>query len=171
MAAPGHRLVLQRPGRSARQQQLQPATEFGVTRSRGPFWGDGGARTLLRAWGSLCAHPGVPTLLCFCEYSYTHAIIRIKWFTSVWGMSRDSSVGIATDHGQDGRGSNPDRVRSFSSPQRPDRLRGPTSLLSNGYRGLFPGVKRPGREADHSPPTSVEVKNGGSIPPLPHMCS
>jgi hypothetical protein len=26
----------------------------------------------------------------------------------------------------------------FSSPQRPDRLRGLTSLLSNGYRGLFP---------------------------------
>jgi hypothetical protein len=33
------------------------------------------------------------------------------------------------------------------------------SLLSNGYQGLFPGVKRPGREADHSPPSSVEVKN------------
>jgi hypothetical protein len=24
--------------------------------------------------------------------------------------------------------------------------------------GSFPGVKRPGREADHSPPTSAEVK-------------
>jgi hypothetical protein len=29
----------------------------------------------------------------------------------------------------------------------------------------------PGREADHSPPSSVEVKNGGTIPPLPHMSS
>jgi hypothetical protein len=27
-----------------------------------------------------------------------------------------------------------------------------------GTRGLFPGVKRPGREADHSPPSSAEVK-------------
>jgi hypothetical protein len=37
--------------------------------------------------------------------------------------------------------------------------RAPHSLLSNGYRGLFPlGVKRPGREADHSPPSSAEVK-------------
>jgi hypothetical protein len=27
-----------------------------------------------------------------------------------------------------------------------------------GTRGFFPGVKRPGREADHSPPSSVEVK-------------
>jgi hypothetical protein len=27
-----------------------------------------------------------------------------------------------------------------------------------GTRGSFPGVKRPGREADHSPPSSSEVK-------------
>jgi hypothetical protein len=35
----------------------------------------------------------------------------------------------------------------------------PVSLLSNGYQGLFRlGVKRPGRESDHSPPSSAEVK-------------
>jgi hypothetical protein len=34
-----------------------------------------------------------------------------------------------------------------------------------------PGVKRPGRETDHSFPSSVEVKNGGAIPPLPIMSS
>jgi hypothetical protein len=33
---------------------------------------------------------------------------------------------------------------------------------------LSPGVKRPGREADHSPPSSAEVKNGTAIPPLPY---
>jgi hypothetical protein len=27
-----------------------------------------------------------------------------------------------------------------------------------GIRGSFSGVKRPGREADHSPPSSAEVK-------------
>jgi hypothetical protein len=27
-----------------------------------------------------------------------------------------------------------------------------------GTRGYFPGEKRPGREADHSPPSSAEVK-------------
>jgi hypothetical protein len=33
--------------------------------------------------------------------------------------------------------------------------------------GLFsPEVKRPGREADHSPSSSVEVKMCGTIPPL-----
>jgi hypothetical protein len=34
-----------------------------------------------------------------------------------------------------------------------------------------PGVKWQGREADHSPPSNAEVKNGGAIPPLPHMPS
>ena len=40
---------------------------------------------------------------------------------------------------------------------RPDRPWGPLSLLYNGYR-VFPGGKvRPGHDADHSPPSSVEV--------------
>jgi hypothetical protein len=34
---------------------------------------------------------------------------------------------------------------------------------------LSPQVKRQGREADHSPPSSAEVKNGGATPPLPYM--
>jgi hypothetical protein len=32
-----------------------------------------------------------------------------------------------------------------------------------------PGGKRPVREADHSPQSSAEVKNGGALPPFPHM--
>jgi hypothetical protein len=39
----------------------------------------------------------------------------------------------------------------------PDRSWGPPNLLYNGYR-VFPGGKvRPGRAADHTPPSSVEV--------------
>jgi hypothetical protein len=38
--------------------------------------------------------------------------------------------------------------------------------------GLCPVLKRQGREADHSPPTSAEVKiKRGSIHPLPHTSS
>jgi hypothetical protein len=40
-----------------------------------------------------------------------------------------------------------------------------------GTGGCFPGGKAAGREADHSPPFSAEVKNGGAIPPLPHVFS
>jgi hypothetical protein len=32
-------------------------------------------------------------------------------------------------------------------------------------------VKRLGHNADHSDPSSAEVKNGGTIPPLPHTSS
>jgi hypothetical protein len=40
-----------------------------------------------------------------------------------------------------------------------------------GTGALSPGVRRPGREVDHSPPYSVEVKNCGAITLLPHTSS
>jgi hypothetical protein len=40
----------------------------------------------------------------------------------------------------------------------PDRPWGLPSLLYNGYRVSFSGVKRPGRGVDHPPPPSAEVK-------------
>jgi hypothetical protein len=42
--------------------------------------------------------------------------------------------------------------------RRPDRPWGPPSLLYNGYRVCFPGVKRPGRGVDHPPSSSASVK-------------
>jgi hypothetical protein len=67
-------------------------------------------------------------------------------------------------------GSIPGSARFSSSPQRPDRLWGlpPIQWVPGA---LSPGVKRQGREADHSPLPSAEVKKGGAIPPLPHMSS
>jgi hypothetical protein len=71
---------------------------------------------------------------------------------------RDSSVSIETGCTAE------ENDRFFFSPQRLDRLWGPTSLLCNVYRRLFPwGVKRLGPEADHSPPSRA-----GAIPSLPH---
>ena len=66
-----------------------------------------------------------------------------------------SSVSIATDYGLDFPGSNPGVDEIFRNcPYRPW---GPPSLLYNGYR-VFPGGKvRPGRAADHSPPSSAAV--------------
>jgi len=32
------------------------------------------------------------------------------------------------------------------------------------------GIKRPGREADHSPPTSGEIRNAWSYTPTPPIC-
>jgi hypothetical protein len=49
-------------------------------------------------------------------------------------------------------------------PQRPNWLWGTPSLVSNGYRGaLSLGIRRQGREADRSPPSSAKVKNDGAI--------
>jgi hypothetical protein len=77
--------------------------------------------------------------------------------------TRDSSVGIV---GLDDRGS---RVRfsagagNFSLCNRVQNGYGahPTSYPM-GTWDLSLGVKRPGREADHSPPSSADVKNAWS---------
>jgi hypothetical protein len=49
------------------------------------------------------------------------------------------SVGTPMGYGLDGPGLIPGNARFFSCPQRPNRLWGPPSLLSKGYRGYFPG--------------------------------
>jgi hypothetical protein len=49
---------------------------------------------------------------------------------------------------------------------------GPTQPPIQWVSGfLSQGVKSPGRVADHSSPSTAEVKNGGAILPLPHTSS
>jgi hypothetical protein len=93
--------------------------------------------------------------MCWILYVFNKCAISLR-------RSRDSAVGIVTGSRLDNRGVRvrvPVGSRIFSSLHHPDRFRNPPSLQSNGYWGNFPlGVKRPGREADNSPPTSAEVK-------------
>ena len=65
-----------------------------------------------------------------------------------------SSVGIATDLGLDGPGSNPGGDEIFR-PSRP-ALR-PTQPPVKWVPGFLGGKERPGRAADHSPPSSAAV--------------
>jgi hypothetical protein len=99
----------------------------------------------------------------------------ISWSHSFLANSRDSTICIATDYGLGNRVVGvrvPVRERIFSSPRHPDRFWGPPRFLPNWVPGaLSPRVKRPGREAHHSPSASAEVKNGGAVPPLAHASS
>ena len=41
----------------------------------------------------------------------------------------------------------------------PNRLWGPPTFLQSQYRVILPGVKRSGRDVDHSPSSSIECRN------------
>jgi hypothetical protein len=65
--------------------------------------------------------------------------------------SRGILVSIVSDYGLDDWGSIPDRGRRFFFHPAPCPM---------GTGGPFPGGKaRPGRDADHSPPSGAKVKN------------
>jgi hypothetical protein len=73
---------------------------------------------------------------------------------------------------RDNRGSIPGRDTIFLIITTSRPALGPTQLPTQWMPGtLSLGVKRQGCEPDHPPPPSADVKNGGAIPPLPHVCS
>jgi hypothetical protein len=78
--------------------------------------------------------------------------------------SQDSSVSIVMNYGLESRDLIPDRgLKFFSCPQHPDRLLRPIEPPIRWVPGtLSPVAKHLGREADHSLPSSAEVKNGGA---------
>ena len=69
---------------------------------------------------------------------------------------QDGVVGIATRYGLNGPGIESRQGRDFSAPVQT----GPGAYPASYTVGTasFPGVKRPGRDVDHPPPSSVEVK-------------
>jgi hypothetical protein len=82
------------------------------------------------------------------------------------------SVGIATGHGHDDRGSIPGRgKRCFISTAFRSVL-GSNQLPFRLVPGHFsPEVKWTGRETEQSPPSGVEVKKDGALRSLPQMSS
>jgi len=66
--------------------------------------------------------------------------------------------------------------RTFFSPEYPDWLWGPPSLLALVSKFISPGVKQPRHEGikfnegDHSPPFVVEVVNEWSCTSAPSVC-
>jgi hypothetical protein len=100
-------------------------------------------------------------------------------------VGRDSSVGIATRYELDRPRIKFRWGREFLAPVQTGPGVYPAS--STIGTGSFPGVKRPGRGVDHSPPSSAEVKKKielylyspsgtlwpvlGWVLPLPYICS
>jgi hypothetical protein len=97
-----------------------------------------------------------------CWKKGTKILVRQFEFLSLVQVLGDSSVGIALGYGLDDRGSRirfPAGAGNFSLHHRVQNGSGahPASYPV-GTSGFSLGVKRPGRKADHSPPSSPEVK-------------
>jgi hypothetical protein len=82
---------------------------------------------------------------------------QFGWSTLHEYSGTGSSVGIATDYGLDGPGIDSRWGRNFSLTSRPARPGVHPASCTMGT-GSFPGVRRPGRDADHLPPPSAEVE-------------
>jgi len=70
---------------------------------------------------------------------------------------RDGSVGIATGYGLDGPGIESRCGEIFRTVQTSPEAHPASCAMDTGS---FQGVKRPGRDVDHLPPSSAEVKEG-----------
>lgn len=88
------------------------------------------------------------SLLTKCKKTHTYEQLCGEYLelTGLRIRSRDDSFGIAAIYALDDSG----------KAQRPDRLWGP------------PGMERPERESEYSPPSNAEFMNCEVVPPLPH---
>jgi hypothetical protein len=105
--------------------------------------------------------PAKVFLLCFI------CIFKFRKFGAVFPV--DSAVGIRTGYGQNVRGVGVRvavRARFFSSHVVQTFSGAHPVSYPMGTGDLSPRVKRPGREADHSPPIVPRPRICGSIPSL-----
>jgi hypothetical protein len=95
-----------------------------------------------------------------------HGTVCVKISTfSFWAAIAQSVYRRAK--GWTGSISHRGKIFLFYATSRP-ALRPIQPLIRWVPRAISMGVEGPGREADHSPPSSAEVKNGGAVPLLSH---
>jgi hypothetical protein len=82
----------------------------------------------------------------------------------------DSLIGMMMGYGMDGWGLISSEGNNFTFSTASKLALRPTQFPIQWVLGAPSlGVKWQGHEADHSPPSSAEVKNGGALPPFPHI--
>jgi hypothetical protein len=117
-------------------------------------------------------------LICIRGWVDPSVIVRLeglgKLKIAVWQhyiKSRDSSVGTATAYGLDGRVQFPAWIRYLYLLHNAQTGFGAHLVFYQMDKGeaAFPVAERPGREADHSPPSNVEIKNIGAITAFSYM--
>ena len=108
--------------------------------------------TVLKSGSLKLLEPSGPVQACNCFTCNQLEYIFTLWYN--WNCGPGSSVGLATGNGPERSG---DRIPVGDEIFRtcPNQPWDPPSLLYNGS-GSFPGgKKRPGRDADPSPPSSA----------------
>jgi hypothetical protein len=106
---------------------------------------------------------------CISKIATSISFLLKEYYLLGW-KSPDSSVGIVMGRMLEARGSIPGRGKTFSifhSVQTNSEAHPASCPMGTG--GLSLKVKRPGREANHSPPSGAEVKNDSPIPLLSHL--
>jgi len=93
----------------------------------------------------LCSLHSFGPILAYIFFGFT----SVLWTGIAWSIQRPAT-------GWTVRGSNPGVSEIFRN--RPDRLRGPPSLLYKGYRVSFLGIKLPGSGVAHPPHLTPRLK-------------
>jgi len=95
---------------------------------------------------------------------------QILLSTKNWASSVDTVTWLRAGRPRN-LSSIPGGTKQLFSMKRLEEFRNPPSLLFGGWRGLFPSLKRMGREACHSFPPSAQVQNTWSYTSIPpYVC-
>jgi hypothetical protein len=137
-----------------------------VSYSEGPIVCSFAWRPSHRLYCIVVFHISSRNILWFFNLRTRHDVFHLRYIFYVF-QSQDSAVGKLDIRGVGVRVPAGARDFLFSTVSRP--VLGPSQLpIQRAEKDLSPGVKRQRHEADHSPPTSADVKNTWiytSIPP------